>query len=51
MRVVVTGATDNVGLSLLRVLSADPDVESILGLARRAPRTTLPRTTWLEVRG
>lgn len=49
MRVVVTGATGNVGLGLLRALSGDPEVESVLGIARRSPRLTLPRTTWLEV--
>jgi nucleoside-diphosphate-sugar epimerase len=49
VRVVVTGATGNVGLSVLRALQADPEVESICGLARRRPGLTLPRTTWTEV--
>jgi UDP-glucose 4-epimerase len=37
VRVVVTGATGNVGTSLLQALSADPDIEFVLGIARRLP--------------
>ena len=37
MRVVVLGATGNVGTSVLRALDADPAVDSIVGVARRAP--------------
>jgi len=37
MRVVVTGATGNVGTSVLEKLAADPTVTSIVGLARRVP--------------
>jgi nucleoside-diphosphate-sugar epimerase len=44
MRVVVTGATGNVGTSVLRALAADPAIESVLGLARRRPRLELPKT-------
>jgi nucleoside-diphosphate-sugar epimerase len=47
MRVVVTGATGNVGTSLLRVLGGDPAVEEIVGLARRRPELDLPRTRWV----
>ncbi|HUR86898.1 MAG TPA: NAD-dependent epimerase/dehydratase family protein [Solirubrobacteraceae bacterium] len=47
MRVVVTGATGNVGTSVLHALSQDPSVEEIVGLARRRPRLTFPRTTWV----
>ena len=46
MRVVVTGATGNVGTSVLRALTADDRVESILGLARRLPRADFPNTTF-----
>jgi UDP-glucose 4-epimerase len=46
MRVVVVGATGNVGTSLVSALSADPDVESILGLARRLPRLQVPKVEW-----
>jgi UDP-glucose 4-epimerase len=37
MRIVVLGATGNVGTSVVRALDADPAVESIVGVARRAP--------------
>lgn len=37
MRVVVTGATGNIGTSTLRALAADAGVTSIIGLARREP--------------
>jgi UDP-glucose 4-epimerase len=46
VRVVVVGATGNVGTSLLGALSADPDVESVLGLARRLPRLRMPKVAW-----
>jgi UDP-glucose 4-epimerase len=37
MRVVVTGATGNVGTAVLRALRRDPAVDEIVGLARRKP--------------
>jgi nucleoside-diphosphate-sugar epimerase len=37
MRVVVVGATGNVGTSVVEVLAAEPEVTSVLGLARRLP--------------
>jgi nucleoside-diphosphate-sugar epimerase len=37
MRVVVTGATGNVGTSVVRILSADPAVDEVIALARRDP--------------
>lgn len=37
MRVVVVGATGNVGTSLLQALAREPQVESVLGIARRLP--------------
>jgi UDP-glucose 4-epimerase len=40
MRVVVTGATGNVGTSVLRALEADTSVRSVLGIARRLPEPT-----------
>ncbi|WP_406387573.1 NAD-dependent epimerase/dehydratase family protein [Streptomyces sp. NBC_00887] len=45
-RIVVTGATGNVGTSVIRVLSRDPGVGSVLGLARRRPQITLPGVEW-----
>jgi UDP-glucose 4-epimerase len=44
MRVVVTGATGNVGTAVLRALDAEPLVDEIVGLARRAPGRRLGRT-------
>ena len=46
MRVVVVGATGNVGTSLLRSLADEPAVDSVLGLARRLPETDFPKTEW-----
>jgi UDP-glucose 4-epimerase len=37
MRVVVVGATGNVGSSVLRALEPEPSVTSVLGIARRPP--------------
>lgn len=48
MRVVVTGATGNVGTSLLEHLVADEQVSSVLGVARRAPAVTQPDVSWAE---
>jgi len=47
MRVVVTGATGNVGTSLLDALGADDAVQSIVGLARRLPSgPPPPKVEW-----
>ena len=46
MRVVVTGATGNVGSSLVRALGADERVTEIVGVARRAPSWTPAKTRW-----
>ncbi|KQX14857.1 NAD-dependent epimerase [Streptomyces sp. Root431] len=48
-RVVVTGATGNVGTSLVRALAREPQVGSVLGLARRRPGLELPGVEWAEV--
>lgn len=48
MRVVVTGATGNVGTSLLRRLGADPSIEHVLGLARRQPDPVQLRDAGLD---
>jgi UDP-glucose 4-epimerase len=48
VRVVVFGATGNVGTSLLRALEHEERVEEIVGVARRRPRVAFPRTTWEE---
>ncbi len=50
LRVVVTGATGNVGTSVVRALRKDPGIASVLGLARRVPTALkLPGTTWAAV--
>lgn len=43
LRVVVTGATGNIGTSVVTALSEDPRVDSIVGLARRRPEWSLPK--------
>lgn len=48
MRVVVTGATGNVGTSVLRALGADASVTSVVGLARRRPEWSPPKVTWVQ---
>jgi UDP-glucose 4-epimerase len=47
-RVVVLGATGNVGTSVVTALAADPRVGSILGVARRMPQWSAPRTEWAQ---
>jgi UDP-glucose 4-epimerase len=46
MRVVVVGATGNIGTSLLRSLAEEEKVESVVGLARRLPGLTMPKVEW-----
>ena len=46
MRIVVTGATGNVGTSVLSALGSDPAVTSILGIARRRPALEAPKVEW-----
>jgi nucleoside-diphosphate-sugar epimerase len=46
MRVVVVGATGNVGTSVLEALSRESRVEEIVAVARRRPRASYPRTTF-----
>lgn len=48
MRVVITGATGNVGTSLLARLSQDPDVRDVVGIARRLPGASFPRTRFVR---
>ncbi|MFI9027853.1 SDR family oxidoreductase [Streptomyces sp. NPDC053560] len=45
-RVVVTGATGNVGTSVVRVLSEDPGIDEVHCVARRMPRSSPEKTTW-----
>src|ERR671915_1211665 len=46
MRIVVVGATGNIGTSVLRSLENEDSVESVLGLARRLPDLTVPKVEW-----
>jgi UDP-glucose 4-epimerase len=48
MRVVVTGATGNVGSSVVDALAADPDVTEVVAISRRSPRRK-PRAQVREV--
>jgi UDP-glucose 4-epimerase len=46
MKVAITGATGNVGTSLIRALQNEPRVTQILGIARRRPEIRVPKVTW-----
>ena len=48
MRVVIVGATGNVGTSVLRALADEPQVEEIVGIARRAPAMQWPKTRFVQ---
>ncbi|MEW2398870.1 SDR family oxidoreductase [Streptomyces sp. NPDC046862] len=48
-RMVVTGATGNVGTSLVRLLAEDDRVASVRGLARRTPDWSPAKTEWSAV--
>jgi UDP-glucose 4-epimerase len=48
MRVVVVGATGNVGTSLLHALERETRVESVVGIARRLPALRLPKVEWMR---
>jgi UDP-glucose 4-epimerase len=46
MKVVVTGATGNVGTAVLRALADDDQVDEIVGIARRTPARPFPKVRW-----
>jgi nucleoside-diphosphate-sugar epimerase len=48
MRVVVTGASGNVGTSVLEALGAEPEVKEIVGIARRLPEVEMPKVEWVR---
>jgi UDP-glucose 4-epimerase len=48
MRIVVTGATGNVGTSVVQALAADQAVDEIVGLARRLPGWQPAKTRWVQ---
>lgn len=47
MRVAVTGATGNIGTSVVAALDAEAEVTSVLGLARRLPGWKAGKTAWM----
>ncbi|HVE46226.1 MAG TPA: NAD-dependent epimerase/dehydratase family protein [Acidimicrobiales bacterium] len=47
MRVVVVGATGNIGTSLVEALGSEEQVSSILGICRRPPHERPPKTTFV----
>jgi UDP-glucose 4-epimerase len=48
VKIVVTGATGNVGTSVVRALSADASVEEIVAVARREPQKALGRSGFVS---
>lgn len=46
MRVVITGATGNVGTSVIAALVGDPAVSEVVGVARRRPAVAVPKVLW-----
>jgi len=48
VKVVVTGATGNVGTSVVRALAADPQVSEVVGVSRRTPPWHHDKTRWVR---
>ena len=48
MRVAITGATGNVGSALVAALADDPDIDEIVGIARRRPPLDFPLTSFVQ---
>ena len=49
MRVVITGATGNVGAALVRVLAGDPGISELVGIARRPAPPGFPLTRFIRL--
>lgn len=49
VHIVITGATGNVGTSVIESLAEEATVTSILGLARRLPKWRAPKAQWAQV--
>jgi UDP-glucose 4-epimerase len=47
VRVIVTGASGNVGTSVLDALGEEPAVSEVVGLARRLPEIEKPKVDWV----
>lgn len=48
VRIAITGATGNVGTSVIDSLLGEERVESIVGIARRRPEWSPPKVEWVE---
>jgi UDP-glucose 4-epimerase len=48
MRVVITGATGNVGTSVVHSAAMHGEVSQIIGIARRRPARRAPKTEWIK---
>src|SRR4051794_34384018 len=46
MRIVVIGATGNVGTATISALVAADEVDEVVGVARRVPDMVLPKVRW-----
>ena len=46
LRVAVTGATGNLGTSILAALAEEDAVDSVVGIARRVPAVAAPKVEW-----
>jgi nucleoside-diphosphate-sugar epimerase len=46
VRIVVTGASGNVGTSLLQAVAGESAIDSAVGVSRRRPQLELPKTEW-----
>src|ERR1700754_4388941 len=51
MRVVVIGATGNVGTSVVEALRHEPRVGEIVGLSRRPPQLRRGKVGWVQADG
>lgn len=48
VKLVVTGASGNIGSSILEAASGHEEIEQIVGVARRRPTWDPPNTSWVE---
>lgn len=48
VKLVVTGASGNIGSSILEAASGHDEIEQIVGIARRRPAWEPPKTSWIE---
>jgi UDP-glucose 4-epimerase len=46
MKVIVVGASGNIGIALLRRLAQEAQVREVIGVARRLPSIELPKVQW-----